>query len=281
MPLPDQKTTSILRVGAVHYLNSKPLVEGLAESSTDLRLSFDLPSRLADSLVAGKLDVALLPVYEYFRHAELRIVSDACVACRGPVRSVKLFFRVPPAKVRTLDLDEGSRTSAALARVLLLRQFGLQPKLGTLPIGSGVVDSTADAVLLIGDRAMFDVNESFVETWDLGEKWWQYTGLPFVFAAWVARPNVDVDRVAPQLSAARDRGLKRIDAIAERESEIVRVSANDASDYLRNKLCYRLEHAESCGLASFHDLCVDFGLTQPHPSMHAKGINGDAYAIVG
>jgi chorismate dehydratase len=222
-----------------------------------------------------------LPVFEYFRHADLRIVSDACVACRGPVQSVKLFFRVPPARVRSLDLDEGSRTSAALARVLLLRHFGLRPTLGILPIGSGVADSTADAVLLIGDRAMFDVDESFVEAWDLGEKWWQYTGLPFVFAAWVARPNVDVTRVALQLTAARDRGLNRIDAIAERESEILRVSVEDASDYLRNKLCYRLEYAERCGLVSFHDLCVEFGLTQPHPDIHAEGMKRDAYSFVG
>ena len=141
-----------IRVGAVNYLNSKPLVEGLAEAAPYLRVTYDLPSRLADALAEDRLDVALLPVFELFRQPDWQIVSDACVACRGPVWSVKLLFRVPPAEVRTLDLDEGSRTSAALAQVLLRRQFGLKPKLGTLPIGSGIKDSTADAVLLIGDR---------------------------------------------------------------------------------------------------------------------------------
>src|SRR5688500_9637725 len=98
-----------MRIGAVNYLNSKPLVSGLECAAPGVRLSFDLPSRLADSLAAGRLDVALIPSVEFFRTAGYRIVSDACVACRGHVLSVKLHFRVPPREVRSLALDEGSR----------------------------------------------------------------------------------------------------------------------------------------------------------------------------
>jgi chorismate dehydratase len=269
-----------IRVGAVNYLNSKPLVEGLAQSESRLRLSFDLPSRLADALEAGQTDVALLPVLEYFRHPQWRIVSNACIACRGPVLSVKLYFRVPPRDVRSLDLDEGSRTSAALARILLRRQFGLKPELRTLPIGAGIADSTADAVLLIGDRAMFDVRESYVEQWDLGQRWWEWTGLPFVFAAWVARPELKLQTIVAALATARDRGLERIDAIAQREAHVLGLPVEVARDYLQNKLCFRIGHEERRGLVLFQRQCVELGLV-PAVKGSLEGIEVDDVSLVG
>ena len=102
---------SALRIGAVNYLNTKPLVCGLEQLAPQAEIVFDLPSRLADGLAAGQLDVALIPSVEIFQNPTYTLVSDACIACRGPVLSVKLFSRVPPAEIRTLALDEGSRTS--------------------------------------------------------------------------------------------------------------------------------------------------------------------------
>src|SRR4051812_1428130 len=99
---------SIMRIGAVNYLNSKPLVYDLPALAPQATVTYDLPSRLADSLAAGRLDVALVPSVEFFRAPRHRIVSNACVACRGPVLSVKVQFRVPPKEVRRLALDEGS-----------------------------------------------------------------------------------------------------------------------------------------------------------------------------
>src|SRR6476620_1833766 len=101
-----------LNVGAVSYLNTKPLVFQLPDLAPQANLTFDYPSRLADQLTAGQLDVALIPAVEYFRGRDYSIVSDACIGCRGPVLSVKLFSRVPMDQIRTLALDEGSRTSA-------------------------------------------------------------------------------------------------------------------------------------------------------------------------
>ncbi len=102
-----------IRVGAVNYLNTRPLIYGLAELAPQIDLALDLPSRLADDLAAGRLDAALIPSIEYFQDGLYRIVSDACIACRGPVLSVKVFFRRAIEEVRSLALDEGSRTSAA------------------------------------------------------------------------------------------------------------------------------------------------------------------------
>jgi len=283
-----------MRIGAVNYLNSKPLVYGLADAAPGVHLTYDLPSRLADSLAAGRLDVALVPSVEFFRAAGHRIVSDACVACRGPVMSVKLHFRVPPRNVRSVALDEGSRTSAALTRILLTERYGVRPRWERLEIGRGFEATDADAVLLIGDRAMgmaegggrraegqtssedslrgyparSELNSSpqpavhnpFAEIWDLGEEWRSWTGLPFVFAMWVAREGVEISEVAGLLEAARDRGLAMVDEIAAREAPLVGVSHELAVRYLRENLHFTLGREERAGLRRFYDLCVTHGL---------------------
>src|SRR5436309_2890482 len=175
-----------MRIGAVSYLNTKPLVYGLAELAPQHELVFDLPSRLADDLSAGRLDVALIPSIEFFKDPTYTIISDACIACRGPVRSVKLFSRVPLSAIHTLALDEGSRTSAALVRILLRERFGIEPKFLPLAIEARPETIEADALLLIGDRAIQPPNGRFVAEWDLGDVWCRWSELPFVFAMWVA-----------------------------------------------------------------------------------------------
>jgi chorismate dehydratase len=246
-----------MRIGAVNYLNSKPLVYGLEHLAPGDRLLFDLPSRLADSLAAGRLDVALIPSVEFFRTPGYTILSDACVACCGPVRSVKLHFRVPPQNVTRIALDEGSRTSAALAQILLQELAGVTPKREPLPIGSGINDTSADAVLLIGDRAMQPADGSFVEIWDLGEKWHEWTRLPFVFAMWVARASVEVTALAATLAAARDQGVAHLAEIAASESPPLGLSADSALSYFRDNLHFTLGDPELQGLRRFFDLCVE------------------------
>ncbi|MDZ4687450.1 MAG: menaquinone biosynthesis protein [Planctomycetaceae bacterium] len=251
-----------LRVGVVSYLNSKPLFEDLAELLPDADIRLDYPSRLADQLAAGELDVALIPSVEYFRgqHRNYEIVSDACVAARGPVLSVKLYSRVPPGKIRTLALDEGSRTSATLARVLLVERYGVEPQLEPLPMQCTTQDTLADAVLLIGDRAMFPPEEQFPVTWDLGQEWFEWTGLPFVFAMWVARPGLDLEPVEAALSEARNRGESRLIDIAHREAPTLTLPVLTAVQYLTLNLHYRLAAAERTGLRLFHQLAARNGL---------------------
>jgi chorismate dehydratase len=263
-----------LRIGAVRYLNSKPLIEGLEELAPFAQLRLDVPSRLADRLAAGELDVALIPSVESFLDPDYQIVSDACVATRGPVLSVKLYFRVPPGDVRTLAADEGSRTSVALSRVLLGERFGVEPELTPLPLGSRVSETDADAILLIGDRAMRPPAESFVATWDLGEEWLRWTGLPFVFAMWVARPDVETERLAVALGAARDRGVARIPEIAAREAGGLGLTEAEARAYLQRNLHFHLGSAERTGLKLFRELADRQGLlTITAPDEDAPTVN--------
>ncbi len=182
-------------VGAVSYLNARPLMFTLPQLLPDAEIVVDFPSRLADGLADGRFDVALIPSIEYLRQPGLRIASDAVIACDGPVRSVKLYGRVPIERVETLALDEGSRTSAALAQILLRERFDLKPCLLSLPLESLPLHSPADAVVVIGDRGMLEPDEDLAFVWDLGEEWSCWTGLPFVFALWAARPHVQAARI--------------------------------------------------------------------------------------
>jgi chorismate dehydratase len=259
----SDKMLRAMRIGAVNYLNSKPLVCGLEKPGPNVRVTYDLPSRLADSLAAGRLDVALVPSVEFFRTPGYGIVSDACVACCGPVLSVKLHFRVPPRDVKRVALDEGSRTSAALTQILLAELCGVRPTWEPLPIGCGAHETDADAVLLIGDRAIAKgeggggkEGDAFIEVWDLGQKWFEWTGLPFVFAMWIARDSVDVSEVLDVLEAARDEGVKRLDEIAAREAKLLEISPELARQYLRENLHFVLGRDEVAGLRRFYELCV-------------------------
>jgi chorismate dehydratase len=249
-----------IRVGAVRYLNAKPLVYQLESLAPHAEIVYDLPSRLADGLAAGRLDVALIPSIESFQDPGYVIVSDACIACHGPALSVKLFSRVPVEEIRTLALDEGSRTSAALARILLKEQVGLKPELEKLPIGAAVYDTRADAVLLIGDRAMQPVREPFTVVWDLGEEWFRWTGVPVVFAMWIARGGVDLGGFDGALSAARDLGLANLDRIAADEAGPLGLEPSLCISYLRDHLHYRLGPREFLGLEIFRRLASRMGL---------------------
>jgi chorismate dehydratase len=256
---PGEKRERV-RIGAVSYLNTKPLIVALPDVDPRLELLIDYPSRLADGLAAGRLDVATIPSIEYARNPGFSIISDACIACDGPVRSVKLYGRVPVEDVRSLALDEGSRTSATLARILLRERFGVTPDVMPLPIGATLDDTPADAVLLIGDRGMTSVGGTFEFVWDLGEEWSRWTGLPFVFSLWVARPGVDLRGVAKTLAAARDLGLTRFAEIARREAPTLGLPESDCLSYLRDHLEFRLGRRQRQGLERFFVLAGQMGL---------------------
>jgi cyclic dehypoxanthinyl futalosine synthase len=255
-----------VRIGGVTYLNAQPLIHALraehapTQFAAEVDLRIDYPSRLADGLAAGELDVAIIPSIEYLRQPGRRIVSDACIACDGAVRSVKLYGRVRVEQIRSLSLDEGSRTSAALVRILLKERFGLEPELRPMPLGMPLSASTADAVMLIGDRGMRPPEEPYPLVWDLGEEWSRWTGLPFVFALWVARADVDVQGLDGLLSAARDEGLTRLAEIAAAAAPAVGLPEAECLAYLRDHLSFHLGPKQRQGLQLFYDLAVQHGL---------------------
>ncbi|TWU27274.1 menaquinone biosynthetic enzyme MqnA/MqnD family protein [Bythopirellula polymerisocia] len=249
-----------LRIGAVSYLNTKPLVYRLVERLPEAKIVLDYPSRLADALAGGELDVALVPSAELLVHPEWSVVSNACIACHGPVLSVKLLFRVPPAEVETLALDEGSRTSCLLAQMLLQEKQVIAPQLQSLPLGAGPQDVQSDAVLIIGDRAIQCENSEFIETWDLGDRWCRSTELPFVFAMWVARPGLNFSAVSTELEAARDEGVQNLAAVARKQSAEMRLPFELVLEYLSRNLYFTLGNREKRGLDLFYQRAYECGL---------------------
>lgn len=253
----------LIRIGAVNYLNSKPLIDDLPLLAPEAALVLDVPSRLADRLSRGQLDVALIPVIEYFRAGSYSIVPNIAIASRGPVLSVTLFSRVPWQQIRRVALDEGSRTSAALVQILLRKRYGNCPQFESLPMDRSADATEADAVLLIGDRAMRAFLPGFTHAHDLGQEWFDWTGLPFVYAVWAVRQGTDLGAVAGALHEAKRRGCMRSGVIAQREAPHLGLDAGFCRRYLANIIHFDLGPREQAGLHHYYVLACELGLAPP------------------
>jgi chorismate dehydratase len=259
--------STTLRVGAVNYLNAKPLVERLTEFAPSVDLSFALPSRLADQLARGDIDVGLIPVIEFFRGDGYQFVEKIAIGSRGPVLSVTLFSRVQWADIRSVSLDEGSRTSAALTQILLRKRYDVRPRLEPLPIDAPADDLATDAVLLIGDRAMRACLPGYRYAYDLGQEWADWTGLPFVYALWAVRSGVDLGDAEGAFQLAKDAGLAAAGTIAQREAPGLGLDAGYCRRYLTTIIQYDLGPRELAGMAKFQEFAAELGLAP-------KGVSG-------
>src|SRR4051812_22062335 len=251
-----------VRVGAVNYLNTKPLICDLERIAPEAELLLDVPSRLADRLAAGELDVALIPVIEYFRAGTYSVVPNVSIATRGPVLSVTLFSKRPWHEIDRVALDAGSRTSAALTQILLRARHGVTPQVVPLPLDSQAEDADADAVLLIGDRAMRACLPGFAYAYDLGQEWYDWTGLPFVYAVWAVRPGVDLGPVADALHEARRRGCRAVGRIAHREAPLLDLDAGFCRRYRESIIRFGLGPREEAGLHHYYMLACELGLAR-------------------
>lgn len=258
--------TDVVRIGAVNYLNTKPLIHDLEKLVAPRRvgvagqLILDYPSRLADQLARGELDVALIPIIEYFRAGTYSLVPDLCIASHGPVLSVTLFSRTPWAQIRRVALDEGSRTSAALAQILLRQRYGVKPAILPLPLDEQPENLDVDAVLLIGDRAMHACLPGFAHAFDLGQEWHDWTGLPFVYAAWAVREGADLGLVLEALYEARQRGGAHLGPIAAREAPRLGLDAGFCRRYLTNIIRFDMGPRELAGMQQYYNLASELGL---------------------
>jgi len=259
-----------IRIGAVEYLNTKPLICDLETLAPNIELILEVPSRLADLLADGQLDVALIPAIEYFRAGSYTVVPDISIASRGPVLSVTLFSRLPWAGIRWVALDEGSCTSATLCQILLRRKYGIAPEIVPLPLAQAAEGSDADAVLLIGDRAMRACLPGFAHAYDLGQEWHDWTGLPFVYAVWAVREGVDLGPAEAALVESKRRGCARIGEIAHEQAPKLGLDAGFCRRYLANIIHFDLGPREQAGLHHYYMLACELGLAR-------RGVNLEFY----
>jgi chorismate dehydratase len=250
-----------VRLGAVDYLNARPLVYGLELRNDLFTVRFDLPSKCAALLHEGSIDVGMIPSIEYLRGVPYRIVPGAGIISEGPVASVALLTTVPVSKIRTIAADTSSRTSNALLHILCVEQFGIDPEFRPMRPDAARMLRQCDAALLIGDPALFvDPDALGATKVDLGEEWNSLTGLPFVWAFWAGRPGALTHDGVEALLAARDGGVAASNEIAAAYCSPDRAERGKA--YLRDNIRYSLGEREQDGLRMYYELAGKHGLVE-------------------
>jgi chorismate dehydratase len=246
---------SPIRLGAVAYLNARPLTYGLEGRADLFSLRYDPPSTCAVLLHDGHIDVGMIPAIEYCRGPEYNIVPGMGIISRRTVASVALFTRVPVERIRTIATDTSSRTSNALLRILCAERYGIAPEFTPMAPDVDAMFAAADAALIIGDPALFlDPSALRVEKIDLGEAWNDLTGLPFVWAFWAGRPGVLPAAAVDALTQARDAGVAQSDLIAAGYAGPERAALGQA--YLRDNIRYVMDDREIAGVRKYYELAA-------------------------
>lgn len=258
----------MIRIGAVGFLNARPLYEGLA-SDPGIALRADVPSECARLLHAGDVDLGLVPAIELLRGpVTYDVVPGLAIACDGPVNSVALFTRVSVAQIRRVALDVSSRSSVGLLRALCRHHFGISPEYVDAAPDLPTMLEAADAALLIGDPALRAPWAALgVEKVDLGAAWKAWTGLPFVFAVWAVRPRVLTPALTERLHAARQAGQAAMARLAADEAAGDPQEAARFERYLRDNIRYDLDEAAVRGLLRYLGHAMQDGLAPARPDV--------------
>src|SRR5438067_5030160 len=241
----NQNTDHCLpRIAASSYLNTAPLIwsfnHGAQRETVDL-FTDTAPARCAEMLARGEVDTALVPVIEYQRLQDVLIVPDVCVGSNSAVRSVVLVTRRNNLKkVERVALDDSSRTSVALVKIIFREFLGLEPEWISAAPDLKLMLTTADAALIIGDPAMKIPRDEF-RVFDLATLWHEFTGFGFVFAMWMVR-TASVEQIRSiNFAAARDEGLANLDQIAADYATRIRLSETEIKNYLTENVVFSVD----------------------------------------
>jgi chorismate dehydratase len=256
-----------LRVGIVNFLNSKPLAWGFLKGHhADLFApSYHPPALVARLLGQGNLDIGLIPSIEAQRIPNLKILPDLCVAAKHEVRSVLLVSRCPLSEIKRVALDQNSRTSVALLRILLKERYKLDPEYVHERPDPERMLSEADAALIIGDPALKVDRDRYLIT-DLAAEWNELTGLPFVFAVWAVRPEVEVPDLPFYFKSSLRYGLSSLDTLVRESAAELGLDSSEIYTYLTENLSFFLRQEEIEGLEEFYRRAHAHGLIlEPRP----------------
>ncbi|HKG08760.1 MAG TPA: menaquinone biosynthesis protein [Pedobacter sp.] len=233
---------SKIKISAVSYTNTKPFLYGIEHSEVAglIDLSLDIPSDCAAKLINNQADIGLIPVAAIPDVPNANIIANYCIGSVGAVNSVFIFSNVPASEIRTVRLDSHSRTSNNLARILL--KFHWKSDV----IFTDDPDAATDAIVLIGDRT-FGKKADYHYAYDMGEEWMAFTGLPFVYAAWVANKVISQSFIALFNKALALGVSKRKELLKEIPPEV----NFDLDDYLLNKLDFELDDKKREALELF------------------------------
>jgi len=238
------------KVSVVSYLNTFPFIYGLRERGLDKKMDFslDIPSICAEKLIANKVDIGLVPIVVLKQLEDAHIFSDFCIGSNGVVETVCLFSDVPIDRIEKIFLDYQSKTSVELLRVLLKEYWRVSPKLTEANENYEVKISGKTAGLIIGDRAFY-FQDKFKYAYDLSDIWKQMTGLPFVFACWLANKEIDKD-FQEQFNYALKFGVENIEKAIQSSADTYS-HCKDLSNYLNHNISYYLDYQKKEGMELF------------------------------
>tara|TARA_B110000196_G_scaffold264717_1_gene237382 strand:- start:141 stop:887 length:747 start_codon:yes stop_codon:yes gene_type:complete len=238
------------KVSAVSYLNTVPFIYGLKQSELihTIDLQLDYPSICAKKLINGDVDLALVPVVVIPKLQDPQIISDYCIGANAGVSTVCLYSDVPIEEIESIALDYQSITSVALLRILLKEYWQIKPELNNTELGFEDKIKGKHAALVIGDRA-FVLNAKHHYIYDLSAIWRKMTGLPFVFAAWVANIKLPQDFIT-DFNNGLENGLADIDKALVLEGNNY-PNCENPKDYLNNKISYALDSEKKKGMEFF------------------------------
>jgi len=245
------------RIAASSYLNTAPLIwsfiRGAQRDAVEL-FTDTAPARCAQMLARAEVDAALVPVIEYQQLSDVSMIADVCVGSKNAVRSVVLVTRRNNLKkVERVALDESSRTSVAMVKIIFREFLGLEPQWQVAAPDLNSMMRQADAALIIGDPAMRISRDQF-RVLDLATLWHEFTGLGFVFAMWMLR-NDGAEKVRRvDFAAARDEGLKNLEAIAAAQTGPLKFSSEEIREYLRTNIVFQIDEEMRRGLNLYFDL---------------------------
>lgn len=253
------------RIAASSYLNTAPLIwsfiHGQQRNAVEL-FTDTAPARCAEMLAGDEVDAALVPVIEYQRIPDVAIIPDVCVGSRSAVRSVVLVTRRNNLKkVERVALDDSSRTSATLVRIIFREFLGFEPEWQTSHPDLKEMLMHADAALIIGDPAMKIPRDQF-RVFDLATLWHEFTGFGFVFAMWMARKE-SVEKISGiDFAAARDEGLAHLDEIAAESKPQLGLTGEEIKTYLTENIAFRMDEGMEKGLELYFELAVKHKLIE-------------------
>jgi chorismate dehydratase len=250
-------TDRLPRIAASSYLNTAPLiwsfVDGPRKHTVEL-FTDKAPARCAEMLSGGEVDAALVPVIEYQRIPDIAIVPEVCVGSRSAVRSVVIASKLNNLKkVKRVALDDSSRSSVALVKIIFREFLGFEPEWQISPPDLRPMLENNDAALIIGDPAMKIPRDKF-RIFDLATLWHDYTGFGFVFAMWMAGTNCAKQVRAIDFKAAREEGLAHLDEIAASYQDKPALSPDEIKDYLTRNIAFQMDDDMKKGLELYFDL---------------------------
>jgi chorismate dehydratase len=258
-----------IHLGVVSFVNTLPLIDGL-ERLTDVELKFSVPSLLLDQLSSGEVDIALCSSIDYQRSPEpLVILPVGMLGCDGPTLTVRLYSMQPVEQIRRVYCDTDSHTSIALMRILLRELHGIEPELIDYDAREHVAENKPidwpEAMLLIGDKVVTDSPPAvrYPHQLDLGAAWVEHTGLPFVFALWMARRDAPPEMLrsaAAVLDHQRRHNRERIDWMIHHKAKPRRWPGDLARDYLTDHIAYEFTDERRAGLELFFRKAHEHGL---------------------